>query len=304
MISRNAVLLFLGSIFQLALPVALQVALQAAVIPSSALGYIPHRQTIVGRMVRSHGKGAFIIEQDVLFHPTNGEPLIVHERWAVSSAESMRLTATATPAGKGSEQLRYDIVYRNGKRSVNEGGSVRSGSVGEDFIEGFFHARTTRGFYAEMISAHIADPDALRERPKIKKIEEVDHSPDEQLRLGREAGTVAWILGAPSPTDGPLNPEIWIDQDEFNLRKIRFPSAAEVTADRYSVYARTLHLPRERTVSWNGNSVLIRVSSVRAVTPAQIASTLEPASVANLGKTKIAKLPDVDQVKEFYARFR
>jgi len=264
--------------------------------------YIPHSQTIINRIVKSHGKGSYIVEQDVQFR-TSTEPLLLHERWLVENGESMRVTVTAPSAGKSVDPIRYDAIYRGGRRTVTDPGSgAKTIAASPEFIESFFHDRSARGLTNSLIQARILPPGFLRDRPKLQKIEQIKYTPEPDLRLGRDAGVVAWIFGQPSPQKGPLNPEAWVAQDLFSILKLRFSSEAEVTADRYTTYAGALKLPRERTVSWDGNSATIRITSVRTVATAQLGRQLEPDSLNPLAKN--SRLPDLAQVREFYSRFR
>ena len=109
-------------------------------------------------------------------------------------------------------------------------------------------------------------------------------------------------FGEPSPIEGKANPEAWIEQDSFVLRRLRFPSEAEIAADRISAYPNGLKFPRERTVTWDNNSVTIRVVSVKAASSVQLDKSLEPNAFS--ANPRPARLPDVAQVREFYSRFR
>jgi hypothetical protein len=269
---------------------------------SNALAYIPHSQTIINRIVKSHGKGSYVVEQDVQFR-TSTEPLILHERWLIENGENMRVTVTAPSSVKTADPIRYDAIYRGNRRTVTDPGSgAKTIATSPEFIESFFHDRSARGLTNSMIQARILPPSFLRDRPKMQKIEQIKYAPEPDLRLGRDAGVVAWIFGQPSPQQGPLSPEAWIAQDLFSILKLRFSSEAEVTADRYTAYAGALKLPRERTVAWDGNSATIRITSVRTVTPGQLGRQLEPDSLNTLAKN--SRLPDLAQVREFYSRFR
>ena len=120
------------------------------------------------------------------------------------------------------------------------------------------------------------------------------------MHLARSGGVVAWAFGEPSPAQGNLLPGFWVDQDAFQFRRMRFPSQADVQGDHHSAYPGGLRLPRERTVTWDGNSALIRVLSVKQL-PDNAAAR---AALMPDGRVLPSRLPDAVQVREFYSRFR
>ena len=76
-----------------------------------------------------------------------------------------------------------------------------------------------------------------------------------------------------------------------------------MTANQYSLQPGNAMFPKERTVTWNGNTAVIRMISVKPLTAQQVASALNPASLTP-AEAKSARLPDQSNVKEFYSRFR
>jgi hypothetical protein len=270
---------------------------------SSAFAYIPKSETIVGRVARSHGKGAYVVEQELQFR-TSTEPFVLRERWIVETGDTMRLSVFSPQGTKTSEPVRYEAVYHGAKRTVTDlDGGIKSLPLSPEFIETFFHARTGKGFLHALVQSRIVPASILHDHVRPQKLEQIKNTPDPLVRLGRSSGVVTWIFGEPSPAEGKTNPEAWIEQDAFNVRRLRFPSEAEVAADRFSTYPNALKFPRERTVSWGTNSVTIRVVSIRQIGPAQIGKLLDPSSFS-LSKEKPARLPDLAQVREFYTRFR
>lgn len=274
--------------------------------PTPSLAYIPQSSTIISRTVRNHGKGGYLVEQEVSFHTTN-EPLVLRERWWVENGEHMRLTVSGTSAApqKQAEPIRFESLYSKGQRSaldVNGGRELSTSPAPAEFIESFFHERTSASFMQSLLHAHIVPASFVHERIKPTKLEQIRHIPEPQVRLSRVAGVVAWVFGEPSPVDGKANPEVWIEQDAFVLRRLRFPSEAELSTDRISNYPNGLKFPRERTLTWDNNTVTIRVLSIKSVQAAQLEKVLEPSAFAR--SARAAHLPEMTQVREFYSRFR
>ncbi|MES2965731.1 MAG: hypothetical protein V4760_17750 [Bdellovibrionota bacterium] len=269
---------------------------------STASAYVPSSRTIVGRLVRNVGKGIFAIEQDVNFR-TVGEGLTLRERWVVENGESMRLTVLSPQAN--AQSVRLDVLYKDGKRlGPDMKGGFKSTAMPAESIEPFFHARSSKGFLDAITRSGLVPSSFPVARPafNVNAKTQPPVTPEAFVRLGRVAGAVAYVFGEPTPAESPkAMPGVWIEQDAFLLRKLRFPSEAEVTADRHSAQA-GLRFPRTRVVTWGSNTAEIRVVSVKSLSAAQAASFLNQNSFQ--ADLKNARLPTDEQVKEFYSRFR
>lgn len=264
--------------------------------------YIPRSQTIATRVAQSHGKGAYSIEQDVQFR-IGAETIVLRERWTIADSDSMRVVVSLPSSNKSaSESVHFEALYQANKRTLTDpmNGEIKAAALSPEFIEPFFHVRGGRGFLNLLVRSKIVPASFLNERPRVQKIEQVNHAPEPLVRLGRTSGVVAWIFGEPSQPNGPASPAAWIEQDAFLLRRLRFPSEAEVFADKFSTYARELKFPRERTLNWKDGSVNIRLVSVRSITSGQASNALNTKTTP----LKPGRLPDYPQIKEFYTRFR
>jgi hypothetical protein len=267
--------------------------------------YIPYSRTILGRLARNDGKGLYAIEQELQFR-TEGEPLILRERWIVENGSSMRVTISSPVNGKSAADSvvgKVEYLYKNGQRYRIEQGQVRSGGENPEFIEPYLHFRSARAILEAMSRDKIVPSSFLRDRSHAINLANMKYGSEPFVRLGRSGGMVTYIFGEPSPTNGEkLSPELWVDQDSFLFRRLRLPSQAEVSADKHSTYPGGLKLPRERTVTWENNSVVIRVLSVKGL-PESSKGLLLPNSLT-AGAHSAAHLPEQAQVKDFYARFR
>ena len=281
----------------------------AGLFSAQAFAYIPHSSTIASRTARNSGKGVYAIEQEVQFR-TAAEPISLRERWIVENGENMRLSVSGTKAS--AEAVHYEAVYKNLKRTAfNLEGGVATSAQSPEFLESVMHARSGKGLLAALVRAKIIPGGFVKDRPRYATLQQLEKAQEKNkvtteagLRLGRSNGVVTWIFGEPTAPEAPkLNASAYIEQDAFLLRRLRFPSEAEVSAERHSNYAGNLKLPRERTVTWGNNSVTIRVLSVKQVPAAQATKLLETGAVA-AAKPQSAKLPDLPQVREFYQRFR
>jgi hypothetical protein len=276
---------------------------------STANASIPSTKTIFSRIARHGGKGVYSVEQEVQFRSL-AEPIALRERWLIVNGETMLMTLSS-PKSSGlppSESYRFEAVYRDGKRAAPDVSAARPSAVlrpiSREFIEPVIYFRSARGLMETLVFAHILPSDFLKDRPRaIPTTGPAKYQPDPYVRLGRSNGVVTWVYGEPTPTDASkLNPEAWVEQDAFVIRRLRYPSQAEVSLDNYTTFANTLRIPRDRTVTWDNNTVTIRVLSVKAL-PDSAANQVNAGSITATD-TKAARLPDQAIVKEFYSRFR
>src|ERR1039458_1194054 len=66
--------------------------LAAAFIACSAEAYIPNSQFVFNRIASQHGKGTYLIEDEVTIHE-GSENAVIRENWIVVDGGEMRLSA-------------------------------------------------------------------------------------------------------------------------------------------------------------------------------------------------------------------
>jgi hypothetical protein len=265
----------------------------------SAHAYIPSSKFILGRLARNDGKGAFQVEQDVTFR-TDTEPVVMHERWTALDGDTLRLSASGK--GVGGETYRFEALYRDGKRWIADGtGNVRSGNQSAEFFEPYLYFRSAKGFTDALLKQKVLPPAFVAKRKEVKSFNGVVYPYEPFVRLARTGGAIAWAMGAPTPTNSTRpNPGLWIDQDAFLLRRLRYPSRAEVESSNHLSASGGFRIPRDRNVTWETSTASIRILSVKSIAPAAAQSALN-SSTLNSAKMK---LPEVPAVQEFYSRFR
>ena len=265
-----------------------------------ARAFIPSSKTIFGRVARNAGKGAYAIEQEVSFR-TEADPIVLRERWIVENGDSMRLYVTSLKGA--TENWRLDVFYHDGKKEWSDGSQIRSAPDSGEFIEPMFHFRSPGNLLSWLVRARVAPPGLGQTRAFNKKTS--PYAPEPGVRLARVGGSIAWAFGEPAPAQGPLPPQLWIEQDRFVIRRVRFPTQAELVAEQDATFAKGLHLPRARTVAWDNNSVSIRLLTVQPLPEnANTRALFSSAALAVDGRAVASRLPEAAQVREFYSRFR
>lgn len=277
-------------------------------IPSATFAFVPDYHTILSRTADSHGRGIYEVEQDVIF-PTDPEPLSVKETWLIAGESQLSVRLEGTGSLKG--LIGGEIIFDQQRRHfLNEQRQVQSQSLSDSWWMPFFHFRYSKPMRSRMVALKMVPAASLSPRKVTPptKGKSLDFIYEEQdfLRLSRSGGAVAYAIGTPSSPDGKVTPPgLWIEQDQFVVRKLRLPSQTEVSADQYSRYPLGLWLPRTMQIRWGDRSAQVHVSRVRSLgTSKAKANDLSPKSLASRKTVAPLKLPEDQAIKEFYTLFR
>ena len=238
--------------------------------PTFAHAYIPPYWMILSRTAQNHGHGAYIVDEDVALPnpaaPTGAnEPLVTHEHWIILDGSHMRVDVEGT--GDLLNQIHLTYVYRGHERYfISASGVRRAQRAPANWFEPFFHFRNWRGFQSFAVAHGVTPPDSARSRP-VKYSDKSMALPESEpfIRLARVDGTVSYAIGNATPVGSVTSlPGLWIKQDQFVIKKIRFPSGVEILAQKYRLYG-TLWLPHSLTATWPDGKAQITVTSVKSV---------------------------------------
>lgn len=269
---------------------------------ASAHAYIIPTRTILQKAVENAGSGIYAIEQEVQF--SNGdEQIAVKETWLIDSDRTMRLTVTGGKDLQNSFKLQF--LYSGGQKWSLANNTRKSEKMPEEFLEKFLNFRNPEIFANTLAHFKIIPVSAFQKKPAAKTGAEFKYEPESWVRYSRTGGVVNYALGVATPVDKDINyPGLWIEQDQFVLRKLRLPSQVEMSANNYNQFARGLSYPRARTIRWGNNTVNIRLISASA-RPQTAVTLFQPTSLdTNLKWEGINSLPAKDVITEFYTRFR
>lgn len=247
----------------------------------TAFAYIPPTRMILQRTTDNSGDGAYQIEKEVNFN--NPEIPVFKETWQLESERLLRLTVT--PVGMPSAKL--TILYAGGQKHVQYGTQKETTRIPFENAERIFHFRTPDNFIQYLNNIGVLTTTAGNL---------------DLAKLSRSQGVVNYGLGKQTEAgSSSLAPYLWIEQDRFVVRKVRFESGAELTADLFQTYAKGLYHPSLINVDWADQKVRITTNSVvlKKFTPQTFQSNqLEDSQNFNTSFSKWS------QVLEFYKRFR
>ncbi len=239
--------------------------------------YVLPVDTILNKTTALAGNSIISVDQDVIFKE-GSQQVIIKENWLIEGDKNLKLTATAQ--GDLRDFFRISYLYNSKNRTQMAGKSKSVTAVNHDFFEKYLSVKSKDSFLGYLKDLGIAP----------------------QARLSRAGGSVCYALGNPS-SEQALSPQLWIEQDFFRVRKIRFSSEAEAEFSDYEEYG-NLDYPKTKVISWAEKSVTIQVTKVQIKTKYTIKDfypeTIDiPSEIALSNKGPVGAT-----IEEFYMRFR
>lgn len=265
----------------------------------AASAYIPEFSLLTSHAADQHGKGVYQIEQEVIYKQ-GAEAFTVKETWLVAGENAMRLTLEGRGPLKGLVQ--GTIVFTSANKTYIDAATsaAHTPHLGEDWLEPMFHFRNSKYIRNRLVTLKVVPAEAEHERPPLPSEGDVKYEPPSFLRLSRVGGAIAWAIGI-APSVG-VAPTMWLEQDQFVLRKYRGANQAILHADDYAKYEDGFWYPRQRTYGFGGFTIEVQTLRVKSLGKLQADDKSFKAS--SLSAKDALKLPDTDALKEFYSRFR
>lgn len=269
-----------------------------------AFAFIPPSSMILKRTVENSGSATYAIEQEVQMS-LDGESFTWREHWLVENERTLRLTVYPVK-DQNNNTWSFQAVYVSGQRWIlNPARRTDSQKISEEFLERWFHFRNPENMvqhmiYHKMMSAAEVKKMAVPAKPGA----EIKYEPESFLRLSRSQGVVNYAFGDISESATSPRPGLWIEQDQFLVRKVRLLSLVEISAEDYAPYAKGLSFPKVRNIKWSGPAIQIKTLSVvaKSNTPAnqfQASSLNQPTQFDGVQNSNLK-----NALEEFYSRLR
>lgn len=226
----------------------LTVILAATLLSFPALAWIIPARTIVQKTVENHGNALYQIEQEVVLE-SESHRIPVKETWTVQDDSTMRVNVQSLKDSPVSFSLQF--IYNDNQRMQLQTSGKTGKSIELEFLERPLHFRTSEGF-AHFLKLNKSAPDGILVAPALPaKTSDIKHGSESFVRYGRSGGVVNYVFGTATPVDSTTdNPGVWIEQDAFVVRKIRYPSGATMEASDFVSYPKGLWFPKNRIVTW------------------------------------------------------
>lgn len=112
-------------------------------------------------------------------------------------------------------------------------------------------------------------------------------------KIARLDGNLAWLVESKNKSSA-----VWIEQDQFLIRKLRFQNQDEIKIQSYAQFGQPQAFPQKRTYSWSGQKIEVQTKRVIKMSAPVFLNQIK-------GFTQIAMDSDLDSsVQQFYSRFR
>lgn len=268
---------------------------------NTASAWIIPARTIVQKTVENHGSSPYQIEQDVIFEHGDSK-IVLKETWQVLDDSSMKVTVQSRDP---KNPISLQFIYNEGQRMQLQPSGKTGKAIEPEFAERPFHFRTSEAMAYFLKQNKVAPDGILLAKALPAKTSDIKHETESFVRYGRSGGVINYVFGSPTPSDTEnLNPGVWIEQDAFVIRKIRFHAGATIEASDYASFPKGLWFPKTRTISWGEHKVTVKVTSLdikKNLTAAAFkSSTLE---ITN-DFAALSKDENTTIISEFYTRFR
>lgn len=242
----------------------------------SSFAYTPPSDFILQRTAENALRSPIAIEYEVTIKTPNHSTTIM-EQWYIESPEKMRLRVSKGP--------QIEIVYQNNERSFLDRQGRKSQRISSEFLER---------------PAFLASPESLRKF--IQDLGVPANSLTGAPPLSRADGVVNYGFFQRTPEAVQvLNPGVWVEQDHFLPRQVRFKSGAQLNLSDYRPYGKTTMLPYQKTIRWKNSQAELRITRViekKKFAPQEL-TTLETTLDFGTMETELKQA-----VLEFYSRYR
>ncbi len=267
-------------------------------VSTSGFAYIPSSKMIFNRLTANSGKGIYQIDQELQIQ-LDKESLTLKERWWIDGGDILRVSMSS--AKGGSDGFHFDALYRGQKKIFLESpGQVKTAALPSDFTEQIGFIRSPQNLVDFLILNKILPANLDKDR---KSVTPNKRQSENFVRLARTGGVVTWAFGEPSPPTSDKNlPAFFVEQDSFLWRRIRLMSQAEISVDQYMSGPLGLRIPKEKTISWDNNTIVIRTLGVHSIAGSSAAQIFNTSVISN--QKNANKLPEHPTIREFYSRFR
>lgn len=269
-----------------------------AMLSLTAHAYIPEWSLIASRAADQHGKGAYQVEQEVSFR-RDAEVYTVKETWIALGENNLRVTVEGRGPLKGLVQ--GTLLYDGSLKTFIDGTTTKNHRLGEEWLEPLFHFRSSKYLRARLVNLKVAPQESLRDRAPLNSEGPPAYEAPGFIRLSRAGGGIAWAIGV-SPTVG-AGPTLWIEQDQFVIRKYKSANQVIVHADDYAKFADGFWYPRSRTYEFGAFKIQIQTLGVKPLGKLTAADSRMKTNSLVASKDAV-RWPETDGLREFYLRFR
>lgn len=270
-----------------------------------AQAYIPSAKMILERVAENSLKSPLFVEQEVTL-VTPDQTVSVKEQWLFENENSIRLIVRGDKDLK--DQIIFQNLYSDNQRTSSLSGYLQTQKVNRSLFEKAFFTKSSENLMRFLVQNGIVTDEIFRSQnfKRLPGNTGFQYQPEPFLRLGRIGGGISYVFG-PSPKGDNVGPGFWVEQDQFNILKIRSATGEEMRAEKPTTFSRGARWPRELSFAWNTAQTSAQAQAQVQVTNVRLA---DAAQKQVFQKHLDKRTPEFERftgrylLEEFYLRFR
>jgi hypothetical protein len=263
--------------------------------------YVPSSRMILDKVVENALKTPLYVEQEVNISSAQGS-VSLKEQWLYENENAIRLIVKG---GKDLQaHIQFQVHFSESQRTSSITGSALTSRLNHPLFEKIFFIKNTESLMRLLVQHEIVTNEIFNSQifKKIPGNNGFQYQPEPFVRLSRLGGKVAYIFG-PAPIEDKLTPGFWVEQDLFQILKIRNSQGEEFRLDKMVTFNRGARWAKELQLTWGTPTVTAQIQTVAVRTA--------DANLKQLFQKRIEKRtlefekhPGKNLVEEFYSRFR
>jgi hypothetical protein len=238
-----------------------------------ARAYIPSSGMIVDRVVENSLKAPLYVEQEVTIG-SGAVSITVKEQWLFENENSFRLIVRGEKDLK--DQIVFQSLYSDIQKTSSLSGLLQTTKLPRALLEKVLFIKTSDALKKFLVQQGIVTDEIYRSHNFKKGSGNTgfQYLPESFLRLGRLAGGVSYVFGPNSKAD-VIAPGFWVEQDYFNILKIRNSNGDEMRLVKPTTFSRGAKWPKEITYTSNGSNGAPQIQAQVLVTNVRLAEALQ-----------------------------
>lgn len=246
--------------------------------PSVGWTFVLPLEFVVKKTVAKTGRTSISIDQEVTFK-VGKDSLKTQENWLIEGDRNLKVSAAGLEPYK--ENVKVNSLFNTKQKTQVAGKTKVQTSIGHDFYQRLMFIRSSDSFMQYLRELGIS----------------------EKTRLSKTDGRVCIAIGEPSQGENK-SPQIWIDQDDFLIRKIRMPSGTEISFSDYVNVKDEFWIAKTQVIKWAGATATVKVKSYSVKNAASLQQFFPQSfdTPTELAFNESSSLAQV--VEDFYKRFR
>lgn len=247
--------------------------------PLTSWAYIPSADFIFTKITAQTGRKIFSIDQEVTIK-IGDEETKIDETWLVEGDRNLKLTAKGQ--GLYKDAIKINAVYNNDVKTILKNKVKSTETVSVDFYQRLLFSRANESIKKHMTQMGISS----------------------DVKLSRADGYVAYLFGTPSSSVEQLQPQLWIGQDDFLIRKVRTLSGTDIAFSDFSRFNPQLILAKKHQFNWGKVKVSIVIKKINFSDKYTIADFYPQTLNQNTELHFVNKSDLTEAIEVFYSRFR